>query len=48
MKITNIAKAKIKFKFIVISTEANFLFCPLDTSTIFIQKITIGTKLTRY
>jgi len=37
---------KIKFKFIVTLIEDNFLFWPLDTSSIFIQKITTWTKLT--
>ena len=36
--------AKIKFYCIVTSMKANFLFCPLDASSIFIQKLTVRTN----
>ena len=48
MKITDIENGQNKIKFIVTSTKANFLFWPLDTSSIFIQKIIVGTKLTHH
>ena len=40
--------AKIKFYCIVTSTKDYFLGYPLDVSLIFIQKIMVMTKLTRY
>ena len=40
--------AKIKFYFILTSTESNFLFWLLNTSSIFIQKIMARAKLTHY
>ena len=50
MKIVDIANAKIKFKFIVTSTKSNFFFFYFGdyTDQLFIQKITIETKLIQY
>ena len=40
--------AKIKFYFILTSTDSNFIFWLLNTLSIFIQKIMAMVKLTHY
>ena len=46
MKISNMTNSENKILVILTLIEANFLFWPLDTSLTFIQKITVGIKLT--